>query len=329
MATATSIRDRVSAALLDPSNQMITEAQVLDYVNYALDDISTETRSIIKEIAIAKVAGTYKYALPTDFLSIYTALYNDSAWRVLQRINTRTILQRRYSETTGIPSSYDVFRNAQEVKVSGTATTGGTTAVLRDNTKTWGTALGVLRGDIVNNITDSSSLIVDTPAYTSEEEVDFGASLTGGAENTFAVGDSYEILNPSSDRMALAVHPAPDASDTTGTESIAVIYAAKHRTISAANITDINDDLELDPELITPLITRAVYYGTVEQRGLVDQDVAQLETRYRHEMRIAYPSIRDRIADHVRLWSTDVSLFSRKFDLDATTPYARNSVTVI
>ena len=331
MATATDIKTRVAAALLDPTMVMSTSAQILDYVNYALQDISTESRSLVKEVSIAKVEGKTEYILPADFLSAYTALYNDGAWRVLQRSNTKSILFQRYSGTSGTPAGYDVFRNVQEVRSSGTAAAGGSNSALvdaADPSITW-TAANVAISDIVKNITDSSSLIVASAPVFEANKVTFGEALTGGADNTFAADDSYEILKPSSSRMALSIQPAASANDTAGTESILVIYAASHRKITEADITNANDDLELDPELITPLITRAVYYGTVEQRGMVDPDTVQLETRYRHEMRIAYPRVQDRISDYVNLWTTGANMYRPKFNLDPATAYPRNSVDVL
>lgn len=329
MATAGDIRNRVSAALLDPSNQMFPVADILNYINYALLDITTETRSLIKEIPIAKVKDKTEYALPSDFLSIHAALYNDSAWRVLQRTNTKSILFQRYSGTSGTPAGYDVFRNIQEVRASGTAASGGTAEKLIDaSVDPWSAAL-VTVGDRVKNTTDSSELIVAGAITYNGSEVTFAESLVGGAGNTFAEGDSYEILKPSSSRMALSIQPAAGADDAVGTESIVVIYAASHRTITEADITNANDDLELDPELVTPLITRAVYYGTVEQQGLVDPDVTQLETRFRHEMRIAYPQVQDRISDYVNLWTTGINVYRPKFNLDAATAYPRKSVTIL
>jgi len=73
--------------------------------------------------------------------------------------------------------------------IVGTATGGGTTTL--DDTNVDFTDMGLVEGMYARNVTDGSYAYIKTIA---ETELTFAAALTGGSANTFAAGDSYNIL---------------------------------------------------------------------------------------------------------------------------------------
>lgn len=72
---------------------------------------------------------------------------------------------------------------------TGTATGGGTTTLI--DTGTTFTDLGLVAGMYVRNVTDGSYAYIKTVATNT---LTFAAAATGGTDNTFTAGDSYEIL---------------------------------------------------------------------------------------------------------------------------------------
>lgn len=73
--------------------------------------------------------------------------------------------------------------------ITGTATGGGGTT-LEDSAVDF-TDMGLVAGMYVRNVTDGSIAYIQTVAETT---LTFAATLSGGSDNTFAAGDSYEIL---------------------------------------------------------------------------------------------------------------------------------------
>lgn len=80
---------------------------------------------------------------------------------------------------------YEIYSN-----MSGTATGGSGDLTLEDNSRDFGD-YGVVPGDIVDNLTDNSSGMVES---VSSNELTVTA-LTGGTNNVFASGDIYQIRN--------------------------------------------------------------------------------------------------------------------------------------
>jgi len=85
---------------------------------------------------------------------------------------------------------YVVTSQATGTLLSGTATMGGDADTLNDSSRTLSN-FGIAIGQVVDNITDNSSSVI-TSISTNSIEVD---GLTGGTDNLFQTGDTYQIRN--------------------------------------------------------------------------------------------------------------------------------------
>lgn len=83
---------------------------------------------------------------------------------------------------------YVVMTRSNLNLLTGTATTGSGSLILYDSGKNFD-GIGVTTGDIVDDITDGSSGMIESVSSTRVTV----KSLTGGTKNAFTVGDSYQI----------------------------------------------------------------------------------------------------------------------------------------
>lgn len=93
------------------------------------------------------------------------------------------------SLTLGLENDFDVDDQYEIYSdLSGTASGGSSNQTLEDNTRDFG-EFGVVPGDVIDNLTDNSSGMVDSVS-TNQVTV---TALTGGTNNTFSNGDNYQI----------------------------------------------------------------------------------------------------------------------------------------
>jgi hypothetical protein len=269
------------------------------YLNRSLKDIVSRSRSIQRELFISATKDEYRYALPDDFAAVQVCRWQDDP--PLRKTNLRDVFNRRYSQKTGSdPTRYDVWGNSHIDRISGTATGGNSTEL--DDTTVDFTALPNPQAqprirDFIFNLTDGSESEISIVAAT---KLTLLNPLLGGVDNTFAVGDSYKVTSRSGPLKTLYLWPAPDADDAVGDQSIGVLYQAQHRILTQADLTNGNDELELDIELQSALILRMEYWahgpGTPERRqALID---------YNTEYTMNIPNVRRRVEDTISMWST-------------------------
>lgn len=293
--------NEVATLLGDANKSYHTQANMLTYLNLALKDTANRARCIQRERYYASVSGKYQYALPEDFIRAEVVAYSDGQFYPLDDAKLEGIIGSRYWIQSGSsPEAYDVWGNSHIQRATGTATGGSTTSLI-DTAKTFNSGDNrVYVGDLVFNLTDDSEATVT--GLTGANQVDFSGNLAGGSDNTFAAGDTYEIVSPNAPRKTLVIHPAPGTTATTGTENIAIFYSAKHRVMTQAQIDAGNDGMEIDEELELPLRHRLMYYARVEEFGEESPQAKTQQTDYLTEYYRALPAVRRRIRKYRTTW---------------------------
>lgn len=312
MPTATEIISEASTLLMDPSNSHHTIANMRTYLNRALKDICNRAKCIRETMYIAAVADQWQYGLPLSFLQADAVAFNGERspvaggsshgqWYPLTRAHLKGILNERYTlRSQSQPDFYDQWGNSRVQRVSGTATGGGSTSLIDTGSTFNGGATRVFEGDLAINTTDGSEATVT--GLTGANQVDFSDGLAGGSDNTFASGDSYVIVSPHAPHKTLIIHPAPSTTDTTGTESIALYFARKHRVITQEMMDENRDWLELDEELEMALIRRTMQYAQEEEYGVDSSEAVAQFTHYQTEYAQNIVHVRRRIREFKSLW---------------------------
>jgi|TARA_Y100000310_G_scaffold299952_1_gene335227 hypothetical protein len=310
--------------IIDDMGYDSTDATTIEvyrkHLNRALKDVVNRSRCIQKTQFHAAVADQFEYALPSDFLRVDVAKWQDDP--PLQKASLSSIHAGRwFAKTSDRPSWYDVWGNARKQRATGTATSGSSTTLVDTTVADFGAITDpVLVDDLVLNTPDDSEATVTS---ISGSTVTFSGGLAGGSDNIFAASDAYIIQSAGAPLKVLVIHPAVASADATGVESLAVLYAAKHREITAANLTSGNDDLELDEELEAALIHRVEYWawgaGTPQrQQALID---------YRTEYRNVIPRVNKRIRENISFWHRNSIIFKNNIT-GTNRVFTRNSVVI-
>ncbi|RKZ44291.1 MAG: hypothetical protein DRQ58_11610, partial [Gammaproteobacteria bacterium] len=132
---------------------------------------------------------------------------------------------------------------------SGTATLGSSSLKLEDTTKDFDD-LGIVEGDILENVTDGSSGVIDS---IDNDEITV-TSLSGGTGNDFASGDSYLIRTNSGTVTANSTTTLTDTKKDFVTVGIAVgdlvynVTDGSYGTITAVAATSLTVTLEYGSE---------------------------------------------------------------------------------
>jgi len=319
MSTATALIDEIGLLLGDDSHSLITEHNKLTFLMRAISDIMNRSRSIVRGVYAAKIAGTFQYALPDEFLSARMVLFSQdggSTWYPLKRGHLRDMYNERYYlKTSSSPSHYTITGRGRTKRAEGTAT-GGSSTQLADTGVNF-TALGVKVGDIVFNNTDDSEAVVTTVGTTT---VDFSGGLAGGADDAFAAADTYLIVSQVSPLHVVMIHPAPAANeDATGEESIQVLASMKHNTITTAEYDAGIDELEIDAEFEPAVIHRTLFWL---RKRMQDQDGANNEfILYNTEYARAWPKVKSRMDEYISGWSSQVARVLPEITTDVTYSY--------
>lgn len=172
--------------------------------------------------------------------------------RTGRRIEPNCIVHNTTDGSYGVVESLDITT----AKTTGTATSGTSTNTLEDTGKNF-TALDVSVGDIIctpsSGVVTSYAFVTDVGTTTLTYDSIQGSAkrfkatdtykvgtateirlsttapnygLRNGADNTFAVGDAYQIEDKWRDERCILLAPTPSSSDTVGAESMFMTYSA-------------------------------------------------------------------------------------------------------
>jgi hypothetical protein len=268
------------------------------YLSRALSDLCNRSRCLKRAEFVAQQDEIYQYPLFNEFLGVDACAYNDGRWYPLHRASLKSVLAARYLQESGTPRFFDVWGNSYIQRVTGVAT-GGSGTTLVDSTKNFTTGSGrVFVGDWVFNQTDDSEAADSTVAVSivAATQLTFG-QLAGGADNTFAVGDTYRVQSNHAPNQTLILHPAPADDDVVGTESIAVWGSVKHRVVSS-----LTDYLEIPPEFEPALLHRTMFWAQAEEKGFDSREATAQFTLYETSYKSNEPLVRNRIREEQASW---------------------------
>lgn len=199
------------------------------------------------------IAGQYKYILPSDFISVIDMfqLYSGMQYR-LTKSSVGLMLDRfRPATTASRLLKYDVRGIAPAVLNIGVATDGSNTTLVNSDIDF--TSMGITTNrDYVLNLTDNSRALITSIGATT---LTFSDGLTGGARDSFRLGDEYQIEEAEATRKVLYVYPVPAGSDINTQESYT---AGGDSTIPVGDVSGVENKAAQSFQVKTSVVVREV-----------------------------------------------------------------------
>ena len=317
----------------DPKIDFHDQKRMLFALNRATNRISTRSRSIHKQWHRPVVAGQYQYALPPGTLFIRKVKYKLGEWYDLSRGHFSLVEAEASYSGGGPPRSFSLWQNTVVEKYVGTVY-----AVDNDASR----ARGLIRqltvpvevddnnlrvGDIVYNLSDSNAqgtitqLFTDTvPEFPGSVYKFAYTALVGGEADRFDVNDEIRITSPHTKGHSIIVSPSPVRTDEGGDESIAAFVARKHREITATEIANENDFMELDDEFNDTLMYEILHWARVQRTGL-DTTARMYRQLSNDEYMQAIPKVENRIAQTLNSWERRYGGYSDYRDVSVKGAY--------
>ena len=340
--TAREIIEEVQLLIGDPHVDFHDQNRMLFALNRATNRISTRSRSIHEQWYHRVIAGQYQYGLPPGTLYIRKAKYKQGTWRDLNRGFFDDVEARAAYPGGGPPRTFSLRQNAREERFVGEVE-----EIDFDDKRATGlqrqVVIGlpvdegsVCLGDLVFNLSTGHSEGVITKI----DSIDVHnfpvpvfkiahSPLMGGMRDRFEVGDEIRIASPHTSGHAILVAPTPQREDKMGEESLAIFVARQHRVITAGDIENSNDSLELDTEFNDSLIYEMLHWARVQRTGF-DATAQQYRRLSNEEYLAAVPLVENRISQNLNAWERGFSAGSTFRDVDVrdTTQNGFNNVTV-
>lgn len=251
----------------DENGDVHSDERCLMHLNVVLEDISAKSKSIVESLYLPAVAQQSRYGLPEGFLRLEICGWQVGGGRYLplSPISMEIASWATFNGITGRPRYFDIFgRAAVERVVSTVAEVGAKTGSRLEVGETWVRLLGehvvgIKRGDRLVNVSDGSSVgrVLEARsvlnAQNVTEQIILYSALEDGTRSVFNVDDEVRILSPGSPRQSLIISPVPTDVGEIGEEALFLFLARKHRAITARDMLEENDDIELDTELLACL----------------------------------------------------------------------------
>ena len=292
----------------DPEGDIQTDAKALRYLNRVCRDISSRSRTIVEPLYLPSRAGQAIYGLPEGFLRADIAAWKqpDGRYRPLSPITMDIASWAIHNSITGRPRHFDIFgRAAVERAVEPVASVDAQANAFSWNRGEW---LDIKVRDRVINVSDGSS--TGFVAWFRNDLDDTGSRtqtigytpLEGGTRQTLQAGDQVRILSPGAHLHSLVVSPVPTEVGEIGHEALFLWVVRTHRTISAADVANENDDIELDIEFERAVIEYLVYDMRRDELGIADVETQAQEIKAETAYRRALPDVRKRIRAWIVMW---------------------------
>ena len=238
----------------DPAGDIQTDEKSLRYLNRVLRDISSRSRTIVEPLYLPSREGQSIYGLPDGFLrcDIAAWLQPDGRYRPLEPITMDVASWAIHNKITGRPRYFDTFgRAAVERAVETVASVDAQANAFTWNLGEW---IDIKVRDRVINVSDGSSTAFvawfrnDLDDAGSRRQTIGYTPLEGGTRKVLQAGDQVRILSPGANLHALVISPVPVDVGDIGHEALFLWVARAHRTITAVDVGNENDDIELDIE---------------------------------------------------------------------------------
>lgn len=307
---AQSVIDYCRILVGDSFGDIHDDAKMLLHLNTVCRDISSRSRCIVEPLYLPARAGQAIYGLPDGFLRLDIAAWMqpDGRYREMDPVTMDVASWAIHNSVTGRPRYFDTFGRAAIERVVENVASVDTQA--NAFTLDLGEWLDVKIGDRLINVSDGSStgLIAwfrnDQDAQQHRTQTFGYTPLEGGTRKVLEAGDQVRLLSAGSHLHSLVVSPVPTDVGETGHEALFTYIARTHRHISAFDIANENDDIELDIEFESALREFMLYYMRRDELGLKDPETqAQrvvAETAYRE----ALPDVLKRIRAWKTMWRT-------------------------
>lgn len=284
----------------DPKQDFHYEERMLFALNRATNRISTKSRSIHEQWHRPVVAGQYAYALPPGSLFIRKVKYKLGEWDDLERAHFSYVEASAAASGGGPPRCFSMWQNTVvEKTISPVVEVNGDSITLR----TGMVESGLLVGDRVYNLTDAHSEgEISALGEQGPMESTFTVKMVrGGERDNFRIDDEVRVTSPHTKGHSILVAPSPVRTDEGGEESIAAFVARKHRVITATDIENENDYMELDDEFNDCLMYEVLHWSRVQRHGL--DTTARLYRRLSNDEYLDAARLSEsRIAQNLNAW---------------------------
>ena len=292
----------------DPAGDIHDDAKMLLHGNTACRDISSRSRCIMEPLYMPSRAGQAIYGLPEGFLraDIAAWMQPDGRYRELDPITMEVASWTIHNSITGRPRQYDIYgRAAVERAVETVVSVDAQANAFSWNLGEW---LDIKVRDRVINVSDGSSsgfvawFRNDQDAQGSRTQTIGYTPLEGGTRAVLQAGDQVRILSPGSHLHSLVVSPVPVEVGEIGHEALFLWIARTHRRISAVDIANENDDVELDIEFERALRETMLAFMRRDELGLKDPETQAQEVKAETAYMDALPDVLKRIRAWKVLW---------------------------
>lgn len=292
----------------DPHGDIHTDDKMLLHINTVCRDISYRSRCLVEPLYMPSRAGQAIYGLPEGFLRLDIAAWMqpDGRYRPLSPITMDVASWAVHNSITGRPRYFDVFgRAAVERAVENVASVDVQANAFSWNLGEW---IDLKVGDKVINVTDGSSTGLiswfrnDLDDAGSRQQTIGYTPLEGGTRAALQVDDQVRILSPGSHLHSIVVSPVPTQVGEIGHEALFLYVARTHRHISAFNVANENDDIELDIEFEEALREYVIYYMRRDELGIAAIETERQELKAETAYRRALPDVRKRIRQWIVMW---------------------------
>ena len=340
--TAREIIEEAQLLIGDPNVDFHDRDRMLFALNRATNRISTRSRSIHELWFRPVEEGQYEYALPEGSLYIRKVKYKRGTWQDLDRGFFDNVEARAAHPGGGYPRAFSLWQNTRLEKFVGTVQE---TEFNIDRVEKFQREIVIglpverelIRlGDLVFNLSAghgegvvTSISSIDVHNFPVPVHKIGHSPLMGGTRDRSVEGDEIRITSPHSSGHVIIIAPAPTHTDPDGEESLAAFVARQHRTITATDINNDNDSLELDAEFSDALMYEMLHWARVQRTGL--DTTAQLYRQLSNEEYLtAMPLVENRISQNLNAWERSFSVGNTYRDVSVkdTTGAGFNNVTI-
>lgn len=311
----------------DPDGDIHTDSKMLLHVNRVCRDISIRSRSIVEGHYFPASSLQSRYGLPEGFLRAEIVAWKfGDRYRPLDPITMEVASWMVHNQNTGRPRFYDIFgRAAIERAVEHVVQVGALPPqgnVVDAVVLAGGVREGLKPGDRIVNVSDASSVgrlryaqnILH--ADNSITQAIGYSELVGGTRPYLELGDQVRILSPGSPRQSLIVAPVPVDVGDVGDEALFMFIARAHRQVTAGDINEDNDDLELDLEFESAMIEYICYYMRRDELGASDSETQSQFVTANGLYREALPKVQDRIRQWQVRWHQRQQVSARQYRIE-------------
>ena len=143
--------------------------------------------------------------------------------------------------------------------------------------------------------------------------------------------DLIRILSPDRANKTLLISPAPSFTDKPGDESIFVFGAYRHREITQSHITNRNDELELDDELLPAFYNLLAMKFSEIINSVEDPMTDKYESGYHTKYSEVIGGITDKIREYQTMWASGALTPVKQTLAGITDPVGHpyNKVTIV